>query len=287
MGNVAVVAGLGLIGGSMAKALKTYNNYRVCGWNRTRSVAEKAFAEGAIDGVADEEMLSQCDLLLPALYPQATVAFLQNVIPRMKAGAQVVALAGVKGFVVEAVTPVARRFGIRYTGGHSVAGLEKCGYERSAPDLFQGASMILVPIATTEVGDLMELGALFRKIGFGKIKFCTPQTHDRMIAYTSQLPHVISNSYVKSLVAGGLEGFTGGSCRDMSRTACLNETMWTELFLLNRKHLLPEIDQLLSDVSELRAALEEGDAAGLERLLRRGREDKERMEVPLPERPGA
>ena len=138
MGNVAVVAGLGLIGGSMAKALKTYGGYRVCGWNRTRSVAEKAFAEGAIDGVADEEMLSQCVLLLPALYPQATVAFLQNVIPRMKAGAQVVDLAGVKGFVVEAVTPVARRFGIRYTGGHSVAGLENAVMSARLPICSRG-----------------------------------------------------------------------------------------------------------------------------------------------------
>ena len=124
--------------------------------------------------------------------------------------------------------------------------------------------------------NLMELGALFRKLGFARIKFCTPQVHDRMIAYTSQLPHVMSNSYVKSPAAGEQEGFAGGSCRDMSRTACLNERMWTELFLLNRKHLLPEIDCLLASMEELRAALEEGDAAELERLLRRGREDREK-----------
>ena len=276
MGNIAVVAGLGLIGGSMAKALKAYGDYRVYGWNRTESVAEQALAEGAVDGIAGDEILSRCDLLLPALYPQATVAFLQNVIPRMKPGAQVVDLVGVKGPIVEAVTPVARRCGVRFTGGHPMAGLEKGGHEHASPDLFQGASMVLVPTAATEVGDLMELGALFRKLGFARIKFCTPQVHDRMIDYTSQLPHVMSNSSFKSPAAGEQEGFAGGSCRDMSRTACLNERMWTELFLLNRKHLLPEIDCLLASMEELRAALEEGDAAELERLLRRGREDREK-----------
>lgn len=280
---IAVVAGLGLIGGSMAKALKACGGYQVYGWNRTRSVAERALAEGAIDGIADGELFSRCDLLLPALYPQATAAFLRNVLPRMKPGAQAVDLAGIKAPIVEAVTPVARRYGIRYTGGHPMAGLEKGGYEHASPGLFRGASMILVPTAATEVGDLVQLGALFRKVGFHRIKFCTPQLHDRMIAYASQLPHVISNSYVKSPAARDLEGFAGGSCRDMSRTACLNEAMWTELFLLNREQLLPEIDQLLSSVAELRRALAAGDAAELEGLLRRGREDRERMEA----RPGA
>ena len=259
MAELVVVAGLGLLGGSMAKALKRYTDCQVFGWNRTACVAERALAEGAIDGIADDAVLSRCDLLIPVLYPEATIGFLKRVIPQMKRGAQVVDLVGVKTAVVEAVTPVALAHGVRYTGGHPMAGLAKAGYERAFPDLFQGASMILVPTQATAEGDIDALGDLFRQVGFQRIKVCDPQTHDRMIAHTSQLAHVVSNSYVKSPVSPQYVGFTGGSYKDMTRIACLNEQVWKELFLLNREALLPEIDQLLSHMTQMRDAIAAGD----------------------------
>ena len=285
MAELVVVAGLGLLGGSMAKALKRYTDCQVFGWNRTACVAERALAEGAIDGIADDAALSRCDLLIPVLYPEATIGFLKRVIPQMKRGAQVVDLVGVKTAVVEAVTPVALAHGVRYTGGHPMAGLAKAGYERAFPDLFQGASMILVPTQATAEGDIDALGDLFRQVGFQRIKVCDPQTHDRMIAHTSQLAHVVSNSYVKSPVSPQYVGFTGGSYKDMTRIACLNEQVWKELFLLNREALLPEIDQLLSHMTQMRDAIAAGDSDRLEDILRRGREAKERIDALNPDQP--
>lgn len=283
--RLVVVAGLGLLGGSMAKALKRYTGSTVYGWNRTRFVAEAALAEGAIDGIADEETFAQCDLLIPVLYPEATLAFLNRTIPLMKKGAQIVDLVGVKTRLVEEITPVALAHGVRYTGGHPMAGLAKAGYERSFPDLFQGASMILTPTEATAEGDLDALRELFTRVGFRRVRVCDPQTHDRMIAHTSQLAHIVSNSYVKSPVSPDYVGFAGGSYKDMTRIACLNEKVWKELFLQNSAALLPEIDLLIRNMLELRSAIATGDEDRLETLLRLGREAKERIDSLNPDQP--
>lgn len=283
--KLVVVAGLGLLGGSMAKALKRYTGYRVYGWNRTRSVAEKALAEGAVDGVADDETLTRCDLLIPALYPEATVQFLRRAVPLMKRGAQIVDLVGVKQRLVEEIAPLALAHGVRYTGGHPMAGLARAGYDRSYADLFQGASMILVPTEATAREDLEALEGLFAQVGFRRIKVCDARTHDRMIAHTSQLAHIVSNSYVKSPVSPDYVGFSGGSYKDMTRIACLDERVWKELFLLNREALLPEIDLLVRNMAELREAIGSGDGDRLEELLRQGREAKEHIDALNPDQP--
>lgn len=285
MGKLIVVAGLGLEGGSMAKALKKYTDHTVYGWNRTASVAQQALADGAIDGIADDGIIARCDLLIPVLYPKATIQFLKRVIPQMKEGAQAVDLVGVKESVVKAVTPVALAHGVRYTGGHPMSGLAKAGYGRSFADLFKGASMILVPTQATAEGDLEELGALFLQAGFGRIKISDPQTHDRMIAHTSQLAHVVSNCYVKSPVSAQYVGYTGGSYKDMTRIACLNEKVWSELFLLNREALLTEMDQLISHMTQVRSAIADDDTERLEDILRQGREAKEHIDALNPDQP--
>ncbi len=285
MKQLVVIAGLGLIGGSMAKAFKKHTDCLVYGWNRTRSVAERALADGAIDGIADDEVLARCDLLIPVLYPRATITFLERVIPTMKPGAAIVDLVGVKEAVEEAVTPLAAAHGIRYTGGHPMAGLARAGYERSFAELFDGASMILVPTETTGEGDLDRFSALFRQVGFGTIRICDAKTHDRMIAHTSQLAHVVSNCYVKSPVSANYEGFAGGSYRDMTRVAPLNEKVWTELFAMNRAALVEEIDLLTARMNEVRQAIMDGDEPTLEWLLREGREARERIELLHPSEP--
>ena len=278
MKKIAVVAGLGLIGGSMAKALKARTDYTVYGWNRTEAVARQALEEGAIDGIADEGIFAACDLLIPVLYPRSTITFLERVIPLMKPGSAVVDLVGVKEEVVRAAAPLALARGVRYTGGHPMAGLARAGFERSFADLFRGASMILVPTQATAPGDLEALEALFLQVGFGSIRVCDAATHDRMIAHTSQLAHVVSNAYVKSPVSAHFQGFAGGSYQDMTRVACLNEKVWTELFLMNRQPLLTEIDLLVEHLSAVRSALAEGDEARLEQELREGREAKDRID---------
>ncbi|MBR6208089.1 MAG: prephenate dehydrogenase/arogenate dehydrogenase family protein [Oscillospiraceae bacterium] len=283
--KTVIVAGLGLLGGSMAKAVRKYTDCRVLGWNRTRSVAEQALQDGAIDAIAQDTDFADCDLLMPVLYPQATLDFLKEKIPLMKPGSCVVDLVGVKTRLVEEVGALALAHGVRYTGGHPMAGLAKAGYERSFPELYQGASMILVPSVATHPGDIDELRRFFRGLGFGRIKVCSAETHDRMIAHTSQLAHIVSNSYVKSPVSANYSGFAGGSYKDMTRIACLNEQVWKELFIWNKEALLPEIDDLIANMTLLRDAIAAEDADTLEEILRRGREAKERIDAVNPDQP--
>ena len=285
MNKKVIVAGMGLIGGSMAKAIKRYTDCTVLGWNRSAATAERALNEGAIDAIAREEDFADCDMLIGALYPEATLAFFKEHIPRMKRGAQVVDLVGVKGFLVEPIGRLAAGCGVRYTGAHPMAGLARAGFERSFAELYKNASMILVPTEATAPGDVEELGKFFRGVGFGTIKVCSPEIHDRMIAHTSQLAHIVSNSYVKSPVSANYNGFSGGSYKDMTRIACLNEKVWSELFLLNRAALLPEIDDLIENMTALRDAIEAQDAERLEGLLRQGREAKERIDAMNPDQP--
>lgn len=280
--TVIIIAGLGLIGGSMAKAIKKHTGCTVLGWNRTRSVAERALEDGAIDSIASDEDLARCDMLIPVLYPEATVGFLRERIPQLKKGALVVDLCGIKANVTGIAGPLAAACGVRYTGGHPMAGLARGGYERSFADLYSGASMILVPTEATEPGDIECLGKFFRSIGFGRIQICDAKTHDRMIAHTSQLAHVVSNCYVKSPVSANYPGFAGNSYKDMTRVAGLNEYIWSELFLLNRDALLLEIDGLMRNISDVRDAVAAGDTDALTRLLREGREAKERIDAAGP-----
>ena len=284
-GRTVIVAGLGLVGGSMAKAIKKYTDCKVLGWNRSPSVSEIALRDGAIDAIAREEDFASCDMLIPVLYPEATARFLEERIPQMKAGAVVVDLVGVKRKLIERVAPVALARGVRYTGGHPMAGLARGGYARSFADLFKGASMILVPTAATAPGDVEALSVFFRGLGFGNIKVCSAEIHDHMIAHTSQLAHIVSNSYVKSPVSANYNGFTGGSYKDMTRIACLNEKVWKELFLWNREALLPEISDLIRNMTQLRDAIADGDGERLEALLREGREAKERIDAVNPDQP--
>ena len=283
--KTVIVAGLGLMGGSMAKAIKKNTDCRVLGWNRTRSVAEEALRIGAIDGIAEEADFAQCDMLLPVLFPEATLQFLQERIPRMKRGSVVVDLVGVKSRLVNEIGPLAASCGVRYTGGHPMAGLAKAGFERSFAEMYKGCSMILVPTAATAPGDIEELTRFFLNIGFGQIKVCSAEIHDHMIAHTSQLAHIVSNSYVKSPVSANYSGFTGGSYKDMTRIACLNAKVWKELFIWNRDALLPEISDLIHNMTLLRDAIAAGDSDTLETLLREGREAKEHIDSMNPDQP--
>ena len=285
LNKTVIVAGLGLIGGSMAKAIKSYTDCRVLGWNRTRSVAEQALSDGAVDAIAEDEDFARCDMLIPALFPDATLRFLEEKIPLMKKDAVVVDLVGVKTRLVSQVGKLALEHGVRYTGGHPMAGLAKAGYSRSFADLFKGSSMILVPSAATAPGDVEELSRFFRGLGFGNIKVCSAETHDQMIAHTSQLAHIVSNSYVKSPVSANYVGFSGGSYKDMTRIACLNEQVWKELFIWNKDALVPEIDGLITNMTMLRNAIEAEDAAALEAILRQGRIAKERIDAVNPDQP--
>lgn len=271
--NIGIV-GLGLIGGSMARSIKNRTEHTVWGedWNPETLFAARMC--GAIDGTLSSENLPQCDLLLLALYPNAVIEWTKTHASEISRTAVVIDLCGVKRTLVQALTPIAAQYGFTYIGGHPMAGRERSGFAASTDDLFVGMSMILTPVGTLELPLLEKIQAFFLDIGFGHLTFSTPEEHDRIIAYTSQLAHISSNAYVKSPTASQRRGFSAGSFRDMTRVARLDETMWTELFLDDADYLTDELKLFIDNLKEYLDALEHRDAARLQSLLRDGREKK-------------
>ena len=275
MKKKVVVAGLGLMGGSMAMAIRKYTNCEVYGWNRTRSVAEKAAADGTLHGIADEAVIADADLMIISLYPQSTVDFLLEHMPRMKKGCIIVDLVGIKRFLQENLEQAAVDAGVHFIGGHPMAGKEFSGYAFASPELFQDASMILVPNASSPLWAVDEMDSFFMQLGFGRVVRCSAEQHDHMIAFTSQLAHVVSSAYIKSPEALRHNGYSAGSYKDLTRVAKLNEHMWTELFLRNAEPLVQEIDEIIRHLTDYRDAIAGGEEERLCTLLREGRERKE------------
>lgn len=278
------VVGLGLIGGSLARALKAQGVHQVYGYDIQESVRLRAKLVNAIDAELTAEILPELDLLLIALYPQATIDYLAENVARLHPGAIVIDTCGVKRVVCDGVAALCQKHGLVFLGGHPMAGIERSGFAASMGNLFTQASMILVPQGTLPIETLEKVKAFFLELGFGTVKFTTAAEHDRIIAYTSQLAHILASAYVQSPTALKHSGFSAGSFRDMTRVATLQETMWTELFLENREDLLAELDNVLKNLHAFRDALAQKDAPALQQLLKQGRETKAAVNA-LPKTP--
>ncbi len=268
------IVGLGLMGGSMAKSIKNRTGHTVYGIDLDQETMMLARMCGAIDGPLNEETLPQCDLILVAIRPQAAVDWVREHAPQIGKSAILVDLCGVKRVVVEQLAPIAAEHGFAYIGGHPMAGKERGGFTSSTDDLYVGASMILTPDKRTDMKLLETLQAFFLDVGFAKLTFSQPEEHDRIIAFTSQLAHIVSSAYVKSPEAQRRRGFSAGSFRDMTRVARLDEDMWTELFLDDADFLTKELGVLIAHLEEYREALEARDEKRLHDLLKEGRELK-------------
>lgn len=272
------VAGLGLIGGSMCKALIKAGHV-VVGMDKDGVTEDYARLAGIIDDKLTPARMSECDYIFVALYPQAAVEFIRDNASLIKPGAVVMDLCGVKRAVCQPCFDIAREHGFTYIGGHPMAGTQFSGIKYARDDMFQNATMVMV---TREDEDIFVLGAvreLLRDAGFKAVTLTTAEKHDEMIAFTSQLAHVVSNAYVKSPTARAHHSFSAGSYRDLTRVAKLNESMWTELFLDNADYLCNELDWIISALSEYRDAIKDGNADKLKRLLREGRERKEEIDT--------
>ena len=268
------IVGLGLMGGSMAKSIKNRTGHTVYCIDLDQETMMLARMCGAIDGPLNEETLPQCDLILVAIRPQAAVDWVREHAPQIGKSAILVDLCGVKRVVVEQLAPIAAEHGFAYIGGHPMAGKERGGFTSSTDDLYVGASMILTPDKRTDMKLLETLQAFFLDVGFAKLTFSQPEEHDRIIAFTSQLAHIVSSAYVKSPEAQRRRGFSAGSFRDMTRVARLDEDMWTELFLDDADFLTHELEVLIGHLEEYQSALKNRDAGRLHDLLREGRELK-------------
>ena len=261
----------------MAKAYKKAS-WQVWGADINKSVLEQAKNEQAIDGVLDDEKIKKCELILIALYPEAALEFLREKGALFNKESIIMDLCGVKQKVCDAAFVLAKKDGYHFIGAHPMAGLHKVGFSYSSAELFCGASMILVPPDDETAEVMTKAEALLQAPYFGNFTVTTALEHDRMIAFTSQLAHVVSNAYIKSPTAKAHDGFSAGSYKDLTRVAWLNEVMWSELFLDNRQALGDELDWLIAALKEYREALAENDRARLQALLKDGRLAKERID---------
>ena len=266
------VVGLGLIGGSLAKALQVNTTNTVTGFDINPGITKKALAEGVLDSELD---LSQCDMVLLALYPEATIDYVKNNWDKFKKGAVIVDCAGVKTEICAELSQAATQHDVYFVGGHPMTGIERTGYEHSFAHLFSGGTMILCRDQFTNIIALKAAEMLFSSIGFLKITITNAADHDRIIAFTSQLPHVVAGAFMRSETAKQQLGFSAGSYQDMTRVAHLNEPMWTELFMANRENLITEITELKKHLQEYIAALENADEQALMTLLSAGKRAKD------------
>ena len=268
------IVGLGLIGGSMAKSISARTAHAVRGFDLDNTVMEAALGCGAVEAPLTAEEIAACDLIFTALFPRATVEWAREHGELISPGATLIDLCGIKRAVYSELAAAAGRHGFTYIGGHPMAGREEGGFANAAADLFDGAFMILTP-GEDAGGELLgELERFFTAIGFAGLTLTTPQEHDRIIAYTSQLAHVASSAYVKSPEALRRHGFSAGSFRDLTRVARLDPEMWSELMSGNADFLAAQVELLIGNLSEYLTALRGGDRTRLQRLLKEGCEKK-------------
>lgn len=271
------IVGLGLIGGSLAKAYRTHGA-SVLAMDTDASTLSFAQLDGTADAVLSRENISACDLVLIAVRPGAAVSYLRENAAYIASHTVVIDCCGVKRSVCAAAFPLAEQYGFSFLGGHPMAGSHRAGYKNARANLFHGAPMVLVPPERDDIALLAKAKELLAPAEFGRFSVTSAGEHDRMIAFTSQLAHIVSNAYVKSPTAQSHKGFSAGSYKDLTRVAWLDASMWAELFLDNRDNVLFELDSLSDALSRYRAAVEENDLASLTALLEEGRRRKEEID---------
>ncbi len=275
MKTVAVI-GLGLMGGSVAKALKNHGGYTVIGADRDENVLNRALDECAICSVWDQSSYLLADITLLCVSPSVAVSFIKNSAAMLKKGSILSDICGIKREIVALGEAVCKPLGISFVGGHPMAGRELSGYEHSVENLFANRSYILTKTENTDRKALEKMSLLAKDIGCLDVTVTTPEEHDRMIAFTSQLPHVLAGAYIKSPQSDRHKGFSAGSYHDVSRVASVDENLWSELFLSNKDNLLSEIDMLINHLKEYRQAIEKNDRTAVSDAVKQGRILKER-----------
>lgn len=271
------LVGLGLIGGSMAKAYAA-EGHTVLAYDQNSTIAGFAMLDGTVKGPLDEDTIGSCDLIFLAIPPEAAIGWLRENAGRIAGTTLVMDLCGTKRVVCHAAFPLAEQFGFTFVGGHPMAGYHKSGYKYAKSTLFKGQPMVLVPPQGFDMGLLDRVKTLLEPAGFGKLSVTTAEEHDRMIAFTSQMCHVVSNAYIKSPTARMHRGFSAGSYKDLTRVAWLNADMWAELMLENQDFMLSEMDVLLENLQKYRTALASNDFDGLRDLLQEGKVIKEEVD---------
>ena len=271
------ILGLGLIGGSLARAY-TLAGHTVYAAEKDESILAFAQLAGAVDAPLTTENLPRCELVLLAIYPDGSADWLAENAPYISRETLVMDCCGVKERICSRCFPLAEQYGFTFMGGHPMAGTQFSGFKYSRANLFEGAPMVLVPHRFDDMDLLDRAKKALAPCGFGSFSVTTARDHDRMIAFTSQMPHIISNAFIKSPTAPSHKGFSAGSYKDLTRVAWLNPQMWAELFLENREFVLNELDTLLSSLQRYRDAVAAQDREGHTALLDEGKKRKEQVD---------
>lgn len=280
--NIGIV-GLGLIGGSVARAYRAYSDknssdFKIFGHDINKSILDFAIMSGVLDSALDDSNIHECDLIFIGLYPDESIEYLRANSDKLSQNALVIDLCGTKSEICKVGFELAQLYGFTFVGGHPMAGTHNSGYKYSRANMFSGAPMVIVPPSFDNIELLSYVKEMLSPLGFGRYSVTSAEEHDRLIAFTSQLAHIVSNAYVKSPTAREHKGFSAGSYKDMTRVAWLNETMWTELFFENKEHILFEIDTIIESLTEYSNALKQDDKDKMRELLRDGRIAKEQID---------
>lgn len=274
--NVGIL-GLGLIGGSLARAYAK-NGHTVYAADQNTSILEFAQLAGAVHGILDCNTIPHCDLILPAIYTDGSVRWLKENAKYIHKDALVIDCCGIKQEICSCGFSLADQYGFTFIGGHPMAGSHFSGFKYSRSNLFQGAPMVLVPPRFDDPMLIERAMEAMKPCNFGRFSVTTAEEHDKMIAFTSQMPHIVSNAYIKSPTAQSHKGFSAGSYKDLTRVAWLNPHMWAELFLSNRDNILEELNFYINSLNEYKIAIEAQDEEALVRILDEGRRRKEEVD---------
>ena len=271
------ILGLGLIGGSFARAF-ALEGHTVYAIQRNENMLSFAMLAGAVHGKLDETTIPQCDLILLAIYPDGSASWLEKNAALISKDTLVMDCCGIKEEICRRCFPLAEKYGFTFVGGHPMAGSQFSGFKYSRADLFAGAPMVLVPREFDNIQLLDRVKKALEPCHFGSFSVCTAQEHDRLIAFTSQMPHILSNAYIKSPTASKHKGFSAGSYRDLTRVAWLNAEMWAELCMENRENMLFELDTCIESLKAYQKALQDKDLQTLTALLEAGKKRKEEVD---------
>ena len=271
------ILGLGLIGGSLARAY-ALEGHTVYAIQRSENMLQFAMLAGAVHGKLTQETIPACDLILLSIYPDGCSTWLENNGHLVRKDALVIDCCGIKREVCRRCFPVAEKHGFTFVGGHPMAGTQFSGFKYSRANLFLGQPMVLVPPVYDDIHLLQRVKDALAPCGFGMFSVTTAEEHDRMIGFTSQMPHIISNAFIKSPTARGHKGFSAGSYRDLTRVAWLNAPMWAELCMENRDNMLNELDLYIASLQAYRDALADEDLDTLTALLEEGKRCKEEVD---------
>ena len=274
--NVGVL-GLGLIGGSLARAYAKAG-HTVYAHEQDESIFSFAQLAGAVHNALDSETIPNCNLILLAIYSDGSAKWLEENAKFIASSTLVIDCCGIKATICSRCFPLANQYGFTFIGGHPMAGSHFSGFKYSRSNLFQGAPMVLVPQKFDDPELLQWAKDSLEPCKFGSFSVTTAEKHDQMIAFTSQMPHIVSNAFIKSPTALQHQGFSAGSYKDLTRVAWLNPQMWADLFLGNKENVLLELKSYIESLQKYQAALESEDRETLVSLLDEGRKRKEEVD---------